>query len=100
MNKYNAKDYLPLVQALADGKTIQAKYPVSMDSFDWRDCKGDIPFHGHASNYRIKPEPREIWVNEYPSGRLGDMHFKSQDEAKRNMAGVNAKQVRYREVIE
>lgn len=32
MNKDNAKDYLPLVQALADGKVIQGKF---LDG--WRD---------------------------------------------------------------
>jgi hypothetical protein len=50
MNKHNAKDYLPLVQALAAGRTIEYCH------YDggWRvlDC---IDFTIHANRYRIKP---------------------------------------------
>lgn len=52
MNKANAKDYLPLVQALAEGKTIQYRN----DSNEWLDCE-DPAFHQHTSRYRVKPEP-------------------------------------------
>lgn len=96
MNASNAKDYLPLVQALAEGKVIQGYFEIDQL---WRDIV-ELRFDAPTSQYRIKPEPREVWVNEYPSGRLGDMHYESQDDAKRGTSGVNAKQVRYREVIE
>lgn len=56
MNKDNAKDFLPLVQALADGKEIQIK---GADG-NWKDC--NPTFSVPADNYRIKPEPREIYV--------------------------------------
>jgi hypothetical protein len=62
MNKENAHKYLPLVQALADGKTIQHK------SFDdhWIDIDDHkiIYFHEPSHYYRIKPEPRtfEVWL--------------------------------------
>jgi len=65
MNKENAHEYLPLVQALADGKTIQHK------SFDnhWVDIDDHkiIYFHEPSHYYRIKPEPRTfvIYVNKY-----------------------------------
>ena len=54
MNKDTAKDYLPLVQALAEGKTIEYR-----DSDDaWIDC--ELPtFNQHSSRYRIKPEPSQ-----------------------------------------
>lgn len=65
MNASNAKDYLPLVQALADGRVIQAR----MFSCDpWKDCSRP-DFTMDPSNYRIKPEPKEIWVNEWPEGK-------------------------------
>lgn len=59
MNKESARGYLPLVQALADGKVIQHHgphgwYSVAAPSFD-----------SPASDYRIKPEPigpQELWV--------------------------------------
>jgi hypothetical protein len=60
MTAENAKDFLPLVQALADGKTIQNK---TCDG--WVDLPGNaIAFSNYPESYRIKPEPREwdMWV--------------------------------------
>ena len=59
MNKDNAKDYLPLVQALADGKTIQ--YSASLISPAWAD-REKPNFYSEPEYYRIKPEPRECWI--------------------------------------
>lgn len=71
MNKDNAHEFLPLVQALADGKTIQIE---SLDGTYWFDSKGNNPdFSLDPSCYRIKPEPRtfEMWItstgNMYPT---------------------------------
>jgi hypothetical protein len=63
MKKTDAYLYLPLVQALADGKTIQSK-----DSDTW--TKLDCPsFTRPPWEYRIKPEPRKwtVWLidNDY-----------------------------------
>jgi hypothetical protein len=73
MNKENAKDYLPLVQALADGKTIQFKcllmetIPYNSD-FKWKDiaCNSEFKWTNAPDHYRIKPEPRtwEVWAHE------------------------------------
>lgn len=52
MNKHNAHLYLPLVQALAEGKTIQHKSDI------WLDLE-DATFVDDPKRYRIKPEPRE-----------------------------------------
>lgn len=62
MNATNAKYFLPLVQALADGKTIQA---TKVDG-SWMDFE-DIGFVRKPEHYRIKPDPmhpREwtVWV--------------------------------------
>lgn len=58
MNKENAKDYLPLVQALAEGKTIQVK----TDSGGWTDSCNEVGFVFPASEYRVKPAPIERWL--------------------------------------
>lgn len=50
MNQENAKDFLPLIQALAEGKTIQ-----QCDRDGWIDIK-DPCFCEDVRNYRIKPE--------------------------------------------
>lgn len=58
MNKDNAKDYLHLVQALAEGRTIQHQYAAGCE---WRDL-ADHLFSDPPCRYRIKPEPRRAWV--------------------------------------
>jgi hypothetical protein len=64
MNKENAHLYLPFVQAMADGKTIQWK---SDENF-WSDID-EIEFcmYDDPECYRIKPEPRTfvIYVNKH-----------------------------------
>lgn len=62
MTKDNAKDYLPLVQALAEGKTIQVL--VADGEFGWADLD-DVSFESPSKSYRIKPEPRRWWLVAY-----------------------------------
>ena len=58
MNKENASQFLPLVQALADGKTIQV---LGCDGSEWIDIR-EVKFSDNPEAYRIKPEPREFWL--------------------------------------
>lgn len=62
MNKENAHQYLPLIQALADGKKLQIAYTSDPDA--WYDAE-EINFIWDLSLYRIKPEPRtfELWLD-------------------------------------
>lgn len=97
MNSSNAKDYLPLVQALAEGKEIQMKNGAGI----WTSYR-DMDFCLIASEYRVKPEPREIWANRYPDGSESPA-YSSREEAvdDAGLDGVGtAKQICYREVIE
>jgi Na+-transporting NADH:ubiquinone oxidoreductase subunit NqrF len=95
MNKDTARDYLPLVQALADGKVIQFKC-----AGGWEDI-GLPSFSGDPSDWRIKPEPREIWVNHYANPLRLDQVCDSQDEANQRANPEHLLcQRRYREVIE
>ena len=55
MNKDNAHLYLPLVQALADGKVIQRN-----EHWGWADIN-DPALTCDPSKYRIKPEPKMAW---------------------------------------
>ena len=59
MTKETAKDYLPLVQALAEGKTIQVRYHGKAES--WQD-KTDPNWMHSPECYRIKPDPRRWWL--------------------------------------
>jgi len=56
MNASNAKDYLPLVQALAEGKTIE----FLNSNAQWEDCEYPS-FNQMPVRYRIKPEPKKGW---------------------------------------
>lgn len=80
MNKDNAKDYLPLVQALADGKTIQRDFGTGIG---WEDTEDPSFIYGPGC-YRVKPEPRERWVVEYTakSGSLRMWVYETETEAR------------------
>lgn len=54
MTKHNAHQYLHLVQALADGKTIQMRAGCNNN---WADKDDPIVFNLNPECYRIKPEP-------------------------------------------
>ncbi len=99
MNKDNAKDYLPLVQALAEGKVVQYKFLRADASQDWLSLASNIDFVMPPEHYRIKPEPREIWVNHYPNG-VASGNYESKLSAFDHRANDTAIQVRYREVLE
>lgn len=53
MNKSDAKDYMPLIQALHEGKTIQTNEGYGI----WYDLE-NVSFSYPPSSYRIKPEPK------------------------------------------
>ena len=62
MTKQNANLYLPLLQALADGKTLQCKDITG----EWSDLL-NVTLAQEPQHYRIKPEPRvwKVWVDQY-----------------------------------
>jgi hypothetical protein len=60
MNKDNAKDFLPLVAALAEGKEVEHLRGDGV----WR-ILSEYSFNGKPERYRIKPAPMEFWVNVY-----------------------------------
>lgn len=53
MTREEAKELLPIIQALAEGKTIQLK----SDTNIWVDIRNPN-FNMKPSDYRIKPEPK------------------------------------------
>lgn len=63
MNRDEAKQLLPIIQAFAEGKTVQCRQGIS-DA--WEDLIGNVNFLLHAHNYRIKPEPRPWKFTEVP----------------------------------
>lgn len=54
MNRQEAKQLLSIIQAYAEGKTIQIK---AIDGI-WYDDEDMVKFDSNPQNYRIKPEPK------------------------------------------
>jgi len=63
MTPERAKELLPIIQAYAEGKTIQYRANINVG---WRDAGG--PRLDDDFEYRIKPESKVIYVNEYANG--------------------------------
>jgi len=100
VNASNAKDYLPLVQALSEGKVIQYKYQKSDKSYAWMDLESSVDFCMPAEFYRIKPEPREIFVVIDNDNDGSHLAFHSEDDAIKDVGSRDYAIRRYREVIE
>ena len=64
----------------------------------WTDCP-EPKWDWGAFTYRIKPTPRELWVNEYPSGTCSGHATKERAIAAKSSATLRPP-VLYREVIE
>ena len=57
MDRERCKELLPVLQAFAEGKTIQCRGM----GLDWAAVSTNPTWE--ADEYRIKPEPREFWIN-------------------------------------
>jgi hypothetical protein len=85
MNKENAYLYLPLVQALTEGKTVQFEYAKDI----WKSFV-NLEFTHSPEKYRIKPEPSrtfKMWFYK-PTGRMypwveGEKQYVESDEWER-----------------
>ena len=72
MNRDRARELLPIIQAIADGKTVQERC-VGDNPRDWHDWDCSIPmFDNPKYEYRIKPEPREWFLYFEPEWKPGD----------------------------
>ena len=86
---------IEIMQAYVDGKEIQRRYTYKDKWLDAPDPK----FNWSMSNYRIKPEPREIWVVEDKVKRVAyGVHF-SEKEAESYAAEEDIVS-HYREVLD
>ena len=92
MNRKEAKELMPIIQAFAEGKTIQY-YDSLIDIADWEDCENPN-FENLTYKFRIKPEPtyrpfvnaEECWQEmkkHQPFGWVKSTLFKDLDLVKR-----------------
>ncbi len=96
MTKDEAIEYLPLITALAEGKTIQWRPTMVLD---WKDVDSPEFNNFIAAAFRIKPEPKVIWVNEYVDGEFYGYIDKDRALDQGNIQNTR-RAVKYIEVIE
>lgn len=96
MNREQAKQLLPIIQAFADGADVQAV----RGEGTWFDVENPR-FYG-GDNYRIKQKPLERWLTYYPqgvSGMWGSVH-PTYESAVNNLTCIGGRVVHMREVME
>ena len=101
MDRERAKELLPIIQAFAEGKTIQRNDRIMRDDSlnKWYDTD-DITGKGE---YRIKPEPRTWYFNIYPNrGKAGSTQFVhiTKESATKSADGDVIETVKVREVLD
>lgn len=82
MNREEAKEYLPIIKAFAEGKTIQSKQ-TNASNKEWRDIEECNFLSIHS--YRIKPEPEyrpfktqeECWEEMHKHSDFGWIKYKN-----------------------
>lgn len=77
MTREEAKQSYLIMKAYAEGKIIQFYDTVGKR---WEDLGGHVEFDHPPHLFRIKPEPRVVWINEYTDG-FGNWHYSSVEEA-------------------
>lgn len=93
MTQQDAKKLLEsgIIQALAEGKTIQYYC-----GGDWVDVGN--PMLDGIGHYRVKPEPREFWVNLYPNDAAHSAH-RSKERADERATPNRIECLHVREVV-
>lgn len=100
------QEQIALLQAVADGKTLEftRKYGCSRwakPEASWVDSLiiGTANFYFDIYNWRIKPEPKVLWVNEYSNHLSPGVHL-TEASAKANASyNVVRVAVKYQEVL-
>jgi hypothetical protein len=89
-------EMIAVLQAAKAGKQIQINV-----SDKWTDLDANPSFGAPINSYRVKPEPREWWVNVYDGEPNGYIHTtKAKAEYWQSQAGTRKEVVHVREVID
>lgn len=86
MNREEAQALLPIITAFAEGKEIQINYGSSQNP-NWS-TNHNLVFDGNVEDYRVKPEPRTLWVI---SNRFNERIYSdnSEDRVKKELDRLN-----------
>ena len=71
MNRERARELLPIIQAFAEGEALQFRLNQGSAWLDLPDNElVTMTFPADDYEYRIKPEPREFWLQKHQDGTL------------------------------
>lgn len=87
-----AKELLPVIQAYVDG--LQIQYKDSRQN-EWCDVLSQPNFEASGCQWRVKPQPREFWVNVYDGCLCAHPDSKT---AQRELS-ANGRTIHVREVL-
>ncbi len=94
MTRVQLLKHWAVIEAFRNGKQIQARLPGVPDGWVWSDTTD--PAFSLGVDYRIKPEPKKMWVNVYPS--YGTVRFSRQcADAAANSTRIACVEVTYTE---
>jgi len=65
MNKDKINHYIEILQALKDGKEVQERRVAGGSEWYVFNSKNDYLITSGSYEYRIKPEPKVIWVSKF-----------------------------------
>lgn len=98
MTKDETRYAIAVMQAYVDGKEIEFRHLREGKFFELKDPSSPS-WDFHTFEYRIKPSPKVIWVNEYPDDAIG-VHA-TQEKAKQSASSRAARiAVPYREITD
>lgn len=86
-----------IIQAAIDGRRIEIKSRVSCDQ-QWRETYYTV-FNFAQFDYRLKPAPREFFLNVY-AGERSHIAHESEASANRDALASRSECIRVREVVE
>ena len=99
----NDIDYMiAVMQAAKEGKTIQSRRRHPRPDIDacWRDAP-EPSWNWSTYDYRVKPEPRRVWLNWYPTMNCRSLYYyyDSRAEAKSFARHEVSEQIEFVEVV-
>jgi hypothetical protein len=90
MDTKQTADAIKVMQAYVDGAEIQERV-VSGGPHRWKEAG---PYwNWMTSEYRIKPQPREWWINRYPGGGIGIYDSKELAEINKSLECIHVREV-------
>lgn len=99
VNKQKTWDAGLVINAYLNGEKIQFRHRRDADWTDWHNHSEPV-WNFEENNYRVKPVPRELWINVYPEEDGDYLVCHESEEAAINAARQGALRIKLVEVIE